>query len=192
MHVLRMRCALRKVHWLAHVCVHLHASSPTCPRELWLWPSRAAALASNLSVNKKGGRPHCGSRKRHKVPRAGGDEPVWMILSVSAFYKHSPYNIYAGWKSTRNMKYCKRIGQTTFEFNLRFWIWASQVPFFGTEKPLKMAVFGCKKMGLGMPKSKNGDHFLSPTIPKNGGIDSCFAWISFSGEFWANFENRVF
>ena len=59
-------------------------------------------------------------------------------------------------------------------------------------KLLKMAVFGCKKMGLGMPKSKNGDHFLSPTIPKNGGIDSCFTRISFSGEFWANFENRVF
>ena len=60
------------------------------------------------------------------------------------------------------------------------------------QKLLKMAVFGCKKMGLGMPKSKNGDHFLSPTIPKNGGIDSCFTRISFSGEFWANFENRVF
>ena len=59
-------------------------------------------------------------------------------------------------------------------------------------KSLKIAVFGCKKMGLGMPKSKNGDHFLSPTIPKNGGIDSCFTRISFSGEFWANFENRVF
>ena len=58
-------------------------------------------------------------------------------------------------------------------------------------KSLKMAVFGCKKMGLGMPKSKNGDHFLSPTIPKNGGIDFCFTRISFSGEFWANFENRV-
>ena len=28
----------------------------------------------------------------------------------------------------------------------------------------KMAVFGCKKMGLGMPKSKNGEHFLSPTV----------------------------
>ena len=56
----------------------------------------------------------------------------------------------------------------------------------------QMAVFGCKKMGLGMPKSKNGDHFLSPTIPKNGGIDFCFTRISFSGEFWANFENRVF
>ena len=52
--------------------------------------------------------------------------------------------------------------------------------------------FGCKKMGLGMPKSKNGGHFLSPTIPKNGGIDFCFTRISFSGEFWANFENRVF
>ena len=41
-------------------------------------------------------------------------------------------------------------------------------------KLLKMAVFGCKKMGLGMPESKNGNHFLSPTIPKHGGRDTCF------------------
>ena len=52
--------------------------------------------------------------------------------------------------------------------------------------------FGCKKMGLRMPKSKNGDHFLSPTIPKIGGIDFCFTRISFSGQFWANFESGVF
>ena len=63
--------------------------------------------------------------------------------------------------------------------------------FFAPEKAI-FSDFGCKKMGLRMPKSKNGDHFLSPTIPKNGGIDSCFTRISFSGEFWANFENRVF
>ena len=65
-------------------------------------------------------------------------------------------------------------------------------PIFLQPKSLKMAIFGCKKMGLWMPKSKNGDHFLSPTIPKNGGTDSCFTWISFWGEFWANFENRLF
>ena len=65
-------------------------------------------------------------------------------------------------------------------------------PIFLHPKSLKMAVFGCKKMGLGMPKSKNGDHFLSQTIPKNGGIGFCFTRISFSGEFWANFKNRVF
>ena len=41
-------------------------------------------------------------------------------------------------------------------------------------------------------RSENGDHFLSPTFPKNGGIDFCLTKISFSGEFWANFENRVF
>ena len=65
-------------------------------------------------------------------------------------------------------------------------------PIFLHPKTAIFSDFGCKKMGLGMPKSKNGDHFLSPTIPKNGGIDSCFTRISFSGEFWANFENRVF
>ena len=64
-------------------------------------------------------------------------------------------------------------------------------PFFHPKTAI-FSDFGCKKMGLGMPKSKNGDHFLSPTIPKNGGIDSCFTRISFSGEFWAYFENRVF
>ena len=59
----------------------------------------------------------------------------------------------------------------------------------------KMTIFsdlGCNKMGLWMPKSKNGDHFLSPTISINGGTAPCFTLISFSGEFWANFENRVF
>ena len=65
-------------------------------------------------------------------------------------------------------------------------------PIFLHPKTAIFSDFGCKKMGLGMPKSKNGDHFLSPTIPKNGGIDFCFTRISFSGEFWANFENRVF
>ena len=46
-------------------------------------------------------------------------------------------------------------------------------------------------MGLWTPKSENRDHFLSPTIPNNDGIDTCFTWISFSGKFWANFENRL-
>ena len=64
-------------------------------------------------------------------------------------------------------------------------------PFFGP-KSLKLAVFGCQKMGLWTPKSENGHRFLSPSIPKNDGIDTCFTWTSFSGEFWANFENRVF
>ena len=64
-------------------------------------------------------------------------------------------------------------------------------PIFLHPKTAIFSDFGCKKMGLGMPKSKNGDHFLSPTVPKNGGIDSCFTRISFSGEFWANFENCV-
>ena len=54
--------------------------------------------------------------------------------------------------------------------------------------------------GFGHPKShffapENG-HFqwfwVSPTIPQYGGKDYCFTWISFPGEFWANFENRVF
>ena len=65
-------------------------------------------------------------------------------------------------------------------------------PIFLHPKSLKMAVFGCKKKGLGIPKSKNGDHFLSPTIPKNGGIDFCSTRISFSGGFGANLENHVF
>ena len=54
-------------------------------------------------------------------------------------------------------------------------------PIFLHPKSLKMAVFGCKKMGL-----PDGDHFLSLTIPQNGGIDT------FLGEIWANFENRAF
>ena len=41
-------------------------------------------------------------------------------------------------------------------------------------KLLKITVFRCKRMGLRMPKSKNGDHFLSPAIPKNGVTDFSF------------------
>ena len=47
-------------------------------------------------------------------------------------------------------------------------------PIFFGPKSLKFAVFGCQKMGLWTPKSENGHHFLSPTIPKNDGIDTCF------------------
>ena len=65
-------------------------------------------------------------------------------------------------------------------------------PIFLHPKTAIFSNFGCKKKGLRMPKSKYGDHFLSPTIPKTGGTDSCFTWISFLGEFWANFENRIF
>ena len=39
---------------------------------------------------------------------------------------------------------------------------------------------------------ENDIHVKQESIPKNGGIDFCFTRISFSGEFWANFENRVF
>ena len=73
-----------------------------------------------------------------------------------------------------------------------FLVLGVQSPTFLHPKLLKMAVFGCKKMGLLMPKSKKGHHFLSPTIPKKSGTDSYFTWISFSGEFWANLKNRVF
>ena len=71
------------------------------------------------------------------------------------------------------------------------WDLGVRSPIFLHPKSLRLAVFGCQKMGLLTPKSENGDYFLSPTIPKNDGIDTCFTWISFSSEFWANFENHV-
>ena len=64
-------------------------------------------------------------------------------------------------------------------------------PTFFSPKITNIGRFNVPKMGLWTPKSENRDHFLSPTIPNNDGIDTCFTWISFSGEFWANFENRV-
>ena len=95
-------CACTRLLQLAHVsCESGRAGLLPWP-QIWALTRKAVA--------------HCGSRKRHKVPRAGGDEPVWMILSVSTLYKHSPYNIYAGWKSTRNMKYCKK------NWTNNFWI----------------------------------------------------------------------
>ena len=49
-----------------------------------------------------------------------------------------------------------------------------------------------QKMGLRKPDSENGEHFLTTRIiPQIGGSDTCFRWISLSGEFWANFEIRV-
>ena len=75
--------------------------------------------------------------------------------------------------------------------SLHFWIWASKVPFILVPKTATAGDFGCKKW-FWTPKSKNRDHFLSPTVPKYGGIDFSFTWITFLGEFWANFENRVF
>ena len=56
-------------------------------------------------------------------------------------------------------------------------------PIFLHPKSLKLAVFGCWKIGLRTPKFENGHHFLTPTIPKNGGMDTYFTWVSFSGEF---------
>ena len=55
-----------------------------------------------------------------------------------------------------------------------------------------MGVFGCKKMRLRTIRSKNGHHFLPPTISKIGELDTGFIRISQPGEFWANSKNREF
>ena len=55
-----------------------------------------------------------------------------------------------------------------------------------------MGVFGCKKMRLRTIRSKNGHHFLPPTISKIGELDTCFIRISQPGEFWANSKNSEF
>ena len=66
--------------------------------------------------------------------------------------------------------------------------WASKVTFCCTREKAIFSNFGCKTwdFGLRMPKSTDGDHFLSPTIPKNGGFDSCFTW----NHFWASFGQK--
>ena len=56
-------------------------------------------------------------------------------------------------------------------------------PIFCTPKRPFSVIWGAKK-GLWTPLSKNGYHFLLPTIPKNGDIDTCSIRISFSGIFW--------
>ena len=70
---------------------------------------------------------------------------------------------------------------------VRYWIRASEVPFFCTQKRTLLAISGCTKMGLLMPESKNGEHFLSTTILKMDGLNPCC-----SDKFWANFENCLF
>ena len=47
-------------------------------------------------------------------------------------------------------------------------------PIFGHLKMPKVPILRCPKMGLRAPKSKNGDHFFTPTFPQNGGIGFCF------------------
>ena len=46
----------------------------------------------------------------------------------------------------------------------------SQFFYSGTWSP----IFGHLKMGFGVPKSKNWDHFFTPTSPQNGGVGVCF------------------
>ena len=56
-------------------------------------------------------------------------------------------------------------------------------------KSSKVLMFRCPKMGLWSPDSKNGDHFFTPTSPKNGGIDICFMCLQILDE---NFEKLHF
>ena len=50
-------------------------------------------------------------------------------------------------------------------------------------KSLKMAVFGCKKMALQMPKSKNGHHFCRQLYPKM--VDGTL--VSYEYHYWVSF-----
>ena len=67
---------------------------------------------------------------------------------------------------------------------LKFHFWAPENEHFRQ----KCLLLGTKKMGLWAPKSKNGDHFFTPTSPQNGEIDICFVRLPLSDELWANFE----
>ena len=51
------------------------------------------------------------------------------------------------------------------------------------EKNQKVPVFMWQKMALRVPKQKNGDHFLVPTSPKNGGLHVCFMRLVLLGGF---------
>ena len=99
---------------------------------------------------------------------------------------------------------------------LRFFVSAPEVLFFVTWKRAllaKVPVFKCQKMGLLLPKQKDGDHFLMPTSPQNGELPVCFMRLPLLGRqhyrlsicnyfeksrlvyFWVGFkpifENRV-
>ena len=45
---------------------------------------------------------------------------------------------------------------------------------FWHQKTANFSDFGRKKVGLLTAIFENGDHFLSPSIPNNVGIDTCF------------------
>ena len=55
----------------------------------------------------------------------------------------------------------------------------------------KIGRFRVPKNGTQDAQIKKRRPLFVANYPKNGGIDSCFTRISFSGEFWANFENCV-
>ena len=60
----------------------------------------------------------------------------------------------------------------------------------GRERPFSVILHA--KNGTSDAQIRKRRPVFVASFPKNGGIDSCFTWISFSGEFWASFENRVF
>ena len=69
---------------------------------------------------------------------------------------------------------------------LVFFVFAPEVPFFGTGKRAilaKVPVLKCQKMALRAPKQKNGDHFLTPTTPQNGVEHVSFMRLALMGGF---------
>ena len=66
-----------------------------------------------------------------------------------------------------------------------------QSPIFWHLKTANLSDFGCKKLDFGRPNLKTETTFCHQLSPKNNGLDTYFTWKSFSGEFWAIFENLV-
>ena len=66
--------------------------------------------------------------------------------------------------------------------HLRFWRRTSRFWHLNTAT---FSYFACQKMGLGISRSKNEDHFLLPTLLTYGGFDTCLMWILNSGHYRA-------
>ena len=63
------------------------------------------------------------------------------------------------------------------------------IPLIWGDIGMKKCLFSnAQKIGLWAAKSKNRDHFLTPTSPQNDGIRVCFVRLSLLGVFLANFE----
>ena len=75
-------------------------------------------------------------------------------------------------------------GKLATKSGLRFWIWASEVPFFNTRKRPFSVILGAKKWDFGCSNPKTDTTFCRQLSPKR--------WNRLLFHMNINFDNRIF